>query len=317
MNLNRREFIKGISATTAVVAGSGAMAFAIPQNQNSKVQIAFFTKLLDKYENEFLAETLAMAGVDGFDVTVRPKGKIEPEKVKDDFPRFVETGKKYGLKTEMMVTGISTVNEPYTREVLETAAKLGVKHYRTQWLDIDFKKGVDQSLAEIKSKFEELTALNKSLGIQAGYQNHSGVRFGAAIWDLYGVIKDLPVQYFGSQYDIRHAMCEGSASWIIGLHRIKNNISSLAMKDFTWKVTGKKFEIVSVPMGEGLIDFDKYFKTLKELGIKAPVTLHVEYPLLTADEEKLPLLEQQKLLVPKIKHDVDFVRSNFQKYQLG
>jgi sugar phosphate isomerase/epimerase len=216
----------------------------------------------------------------------------------------------------MMVTGISSVNEPYTKEVLETAAKLGVKHYRTQWLDIDFKKGVDQTLAEIKSKFEDLTALNKSLGIQAGYQNHSGVRFGASIWDLYGVIKDLPVQYFGAQYDIRHAMCEGSASWIIGLHRIKNNISSLAMKDFTWKVSGKKYEIVSVPMGEGLIDFDKYFKTLKELGIKAPVTLHVEYALLTPDEEKLPLLEQQKLLVSKIKRDVDFVRSNFQKYQL-
>ena len=306
-----------MAASAAIVATNSAFAFNYAGSETSKAQIAFFTKLLDAYDNDFLAETLAMAGVDGFDVTVRPKGKIEPEKVKDDLPRFVETGRKYGLKTEMMVTGISSADEIYTKQTLETAAKLGIKHYRTQWLDIDFKKGVDKSLAEIKSKFEGLTQLNQSLGIQAGYQNHSGVRFGASIWDLYEVIKDFPVKYFGCQYDIRHAMCEASASWIIGLNRIKNNISSIAIKDFTWKVNGKKTEIVSVPLGEGLIDFDKYFGVLKDFGLKAPVTLHIEYPMLNADEAKLPLLEQQKILVPKIRHDVDFVKSYIQKYLLG
>lgn len=318
MELKRRDFIKGIAAASATVATTGAFALGnLASGDTQRVQISYFTKLLDGYETSFMAETLAMAGIDSLDVTVRPKGKIEPERVKDDFPKYVETARKAGLRTDMMVTAIESPDEPYTRQVLETAAKLGVKHYRMNWLKYDFNKGIEQSLAGIKSKLSALAQLNQSIGIQAGYQNHSGNSFGAPLWDVYQVIRDLPLQWIGSQYDIRHAVVEGAASWVIAIDLLKKNIASLAIKDFTWEVSGNKAKILNVPLGEGVVDFDKYFSILKELQIKAPVTLHVEYPVVNADEEKLPLLQQQKIMVPKIKHDVDFIRNNFQKYQLG
>ena len=59
-----------------------------------------------------------------------------------------------------------------------------------------------------------------------------------------------------------------------------------------------------------------YFKTIKELNIVAPVTLHVEYPLLNAEEEKQSLIEKQKIMVPKIRHDIDFLRSYLNKYEI-
>jgi len=76
MENSRRNFIKGMAASAVLVSATGPRAFGFTGAAAPKVQVAFFTKLLDKYENEFLAETLAMAGVDGFDVTVRPKGKM-------------------------------------------------------------------------------------------------------------------------------------------------------------------------------------------------------------------------------------------------
>lgn len=318
MELKRRDFIKGMAATTATVAAGSAFALNSMANSNAqRVQISYFTKLLDGYDTSFMTETLAMAGVDSLDVTVRPKGKIEPERVHDDFPKFVETARKAGLRTDMMVTAIESPDQPYTRQVLETAAKLGVKHYRMNWLKYDFNQGIEKSLTEFKGKLSALAQLNQSIGIQAGYQNHSGNSFGSPLWDVWQVIRDLPLEWIGSQYDIRHAVVEGAASWELALNLLKNNIASLAIKDFTWEVSGNKAKVVNVPLGDGIVDFDKYFSLLKKLQIKAPVTLHIEYPVVNAEEEKLPLLQQQKIMVPKIKHDVDFISNYFQKYQLG
>lgn len=317
MNMNRRNFIKGVSAATATIAGAGAFSATLAANGTvAKNQIAFFTKLMDGYETEFLCETLAMAGIDGLDVTVRPGGKIEPAKVKDDLPKLIETARKSALKTEMMVTAIAHPDEPFARDVLETAARYGVKHYRTAWFKYDLKKNVDDSIKEFKSQLEALAAFNKELGINAGYQNHSGVSFGSPVWDLWMALKDISPKYMGAQYDVRHAVVEGANSWIAGLNLLKNNITSVAIKDFRWEVAGKKASVVSVPLGDGLVDFDLYFLTLKELKISAPITLHVEYAMLNAEEEKLSLLAQQKVLVGKIKHEVDFMRTYLQKYGL-
>lgn len=317
MNINRRNFIKGVTAVTATIAGTGAFSTELTSvGATTKNQIAFFTKLMDGYETGFLCETLAMAGIDGLDVTVRPGGKIEPAKVKDDLPKLIETAKKSGLKTEMMVTGIARPDEPFARDILETAARVGVKHYRTAWFKYDLKKDVTESLKEFTGQLEALAAINKTLGISGGYQNHSGVSFGSPVWDLWMALKDLSPKYMGAQYDVRHAIVESANSWIAGLNLLKNNISSIAIKDFRWEVSGKKASVVSVPLGEGLVDFDLYFKTLKELRIVAPITLHVEYPMLNAAEEKLSLTDQQKILVPKIKHEVDFIRTYLQKYGL-
>lgn len=307
MSHNRRNFIKGLGAMTAAIPFTGAFASEIYQDQVKKCPVSFFTKGLDGFETDFMAETLAMAGIYGFDLTVRPGGKVEPERVEEDLPRVVETGKKFGLKTDFMVTSITSARDAFASKVLKTAARSGVKHYRLGWADYDLKKGIPASLSEIGKNLRDLAALNQECGIQGGYQNHSGIRFGSALWDLWQILKDLPPAWISSQFDIRHAVVEGADTWLLALHLLKNNIGSLAVKDFTWDLSGKKPKIVSVPLGKGIVDFDSYFKTLKELRINAPVTLHIEYPLLEKEEESLPLLQKQKIITAKIRQDAGFI----------
>jgi L-ribulose-5-phosphate 3-epimerase len=316
MLYNRRKFIKGITAAAATIPFTGALAGPDSPLQYNNFPISFFTKPLDSFELPFMAESLAMAGVDGFDLTVRPKGRIEPEKVADDLPLVIETGHKYGLKTEMMVTAITRVDEPFTKRVLETAAKMGVKYYRMGWYDYDFKKGIVESLADIKQQLVTLARFNKETGIRAGYQNHSGNRVGAPVWDMWELIKNIPSGQVSSQFDVCHAVTEGAFSWLIALHLLSKHIGSLAIKDFTWSISGGKAKVIFVPLGEGIVDFDLYFKTLKELNIAAPITHHVEYPLLSPEDESLSLVQKQRIIVAKIKKDVDFIRSHLVKYQL-
>ncbi len=316
MDCNRRKFIKNMTVIAGAISVSNVYGAVFSNRIEANFPIAFFTKPLDNFEIDFMSETLAESGIDGFDLAVRPRGRVEPEQIKEDLPKVIEAGKKYGLETKMMVTAIKSIYEPYTKNILETAANLGIEHYRLGYYDYNFKDGIESSLSSIRNEIENLTQLNKELGIQGGYQNHAGKRFGAPVWDVWNVIKDLSTNAMSSQFDIRHAVTEGSSSWILALHLMKKNIGSLAIKDFTWDVSTGKARVESVPLGDGIVDFELFFKTIKELNIVAPITLHIEYPLLSKEDENLPLLQKQKVIIAKIKKDVDFIRLNLRKYQI-
>lgn len=241
-----------------------------------------------------MIETLIQAGVDEMDLAVRPKGRVEPKSIAEDLPKVIELGRKNNLKTEMMVTSVAESVEVDTKRVLMTAAGLGIKHYRLGYYDYDFKKGISQSLNDIRKKLKLLAQLNLDTSIQGGYQNHSGTRVGAPMWDVWSLIQNLPFAAISSQFDIRHAVIEGSQSWILAINLLYKNIGSLAIKDFTWDVSGGKAKVVSVPLGEGIVDFNLFFHTLREPNIVAPITLHAEYPLLTKEEEAFSLLQKQR-----------------------
>lgn len=304
---SRRRFLTGMVGAGLAMPVISAFGTEWAVSRAEQLPIAFFTKPLDGYEASFMAETLAMAGITGFDLSVRPGGRVEPERIEDELPGIIETGKKYGLVTEMMVSSVKTANEA-SEKVLRISARHGIRHYRLGYYNYDFSAGIRESLDRLKSDLAPLAQLNGELGIQAGYQNHSGNRVGAPVWDVWELVSDFPVQQVSAQYDIRHAVTEGALSWPLGLRLLGKNIGSLAIKDFTWEVRNRKAQIVSVPLGEGIVDFTQFFSLLRELNIHVPITLHVEYPLLDKAEESLPLLQQQKIIVTKLRKDVDFVR---------
>jgi L-ribulose-5-phosphate 3-epimerase len=111
-------------------------------------------------------------------------------------------------------------------------------------------------------------------------------------------------------------MVEGASTWILGMRLIAGHIRTLAIKDFTWNKVNGKPQAETVPLGEGMVDWDLFFKTVKELNIVAPLTLHIEYPLLEKGEEKLSLIQQQEIIVRKLKKDIDYLNTYLKKYQL-
>ena len=317
MTNQRRKFIKQTAFAAAAVPFSNVLAASQKAPKSKPYPINFFTKPLDKYGPDFFMDTLKMAGIDGLDLTVRPKGCVLPERVENDLPKIIEMAKQKGLTVEMMVSNITKADDPLAEKVLSAAAKNGVSHYRLGYYKYDKALGVRPSVERIKSEMQALAELNKSVGIQGGYQNHAGNWFGAAMWDLAEVLQDIPKAHMSSQFDIRHAVCEGNRSWVTAMQLLAEKIGSLAIKDFTWDVSGGQSKVEKLPLDEGIVDFDVFFKNLKTFGVVAPITLHVEHALLNTEEESLPLLEQQKILVSKLKADVDFIRQKLAEHQLN
>ena len=281
-----------------------------------KYPINFFTKPLDKYGNDFMIDTLKMGGVDGLDLTVRPKGFILPEKVAEDLPVVAEMAKNNGLFLEMMVSNITSDETPYAKNVLKIAAQQGIKHYRMGYFRYNDDEKAKETIAHAQTQIQSLIDINAQYGIQGGYQNHTGNYFGAPLWDLIGVLEKVASPWISSQFDIYHAYSEGYRSWEVGMEIMASKIGSLAIKDFTWEINNGQAKIKKVPLGQGVVDLDGFFKNIKNMNITAPITLHIEYPLLEKYEENLSLIKKQKIIVGKIQNDVQFITSKLHQYQL-
>ena len=300
----------------AAIPFTSTLGSFAPGVTESNFPVRLFSKPIDSYDFGFMCECTTKSGIRGFDLTVRQGGKVEPATIETALPKLVEDAKKYNLVIDMMTSGIVTTDDPYTDLVLKTASGLGVKHYRLGYLEYNNKIGVWESLQKYKTSLRGVVDLNRKYKIHGGYQNHAGVRVGGPVWDLYELLRVFPSEYAGCQYDVRHAMVEGANTWIVGMRLIASHIKTLAIKDFTWKKVNGKPQPVTVPLGEGLVNWDLFFKTVKELNINGPITLHVEYPLLEKGEENTTLTQQQDIIVSKLKKDMDYLNSYLNKYQL-
>ncbi len=306
--VSRRQFL----GTAALAGASIPLASFTPWQQKlsgtaaDKLSVHIFSKHLQFLDYSDMAKAAADIGFDGVDLTVRPKGHVLPERVKEDLPKTVEAIKKNGLQPMMMTTNVIDADDPVSQEVLNTASRLGFQHYRTNWLKYPDDQPIPESLAQYKNQFQKLARLNKQLGLKGGYQNHSGLYLGAAIWDLWELLKDADTDGLGSQFDIRHAVVEGGNCWPQNLRLIQPYIKSIALKDFRWEKVEGTWKVVNVPMGEGMVDFKKYFGLLKEYNINVPVSLHLEYPIGGAEHGATDQVDQ-KVAFSAMKKDLQMV----------
>ncbi|MHB1081662.1 MAG: sugar phosphate isomerase/epimerase family protein [Prosthecobacter sp.] len=263
----RRTFLRNLSS----LAFTAPLMAETPKTKNT---VCFFTKHLQGLSFDDIASLGAEAGFNGVEAPIRPKGHIEPEKVADELPKFIDALKKQGMEMTIMTSGINEVSkEQHTEEVLRTAAKLGVKRFRMNYYKYDLKQPIWEQLQAVRPKIKDLVALCKEIGIQPMFQNHSGKDyFGAPVWDIFSIMREYPAVDFSFAYDILHSTCEGGLSWPLEFNLVKDHIGAAYFKDFKWD--GRK--LVTVPLGEGQVD-PAYGKMLMKTGYSGPISLHLEY----------------------------------------
>ena len=262
-------------ASAAPAPTSGTPARPKERLPLDKQPIAIFSKHLQWLDYDDAAKAAAEAGFDALDIPVRPGGHVLPERAEEDLPRAVDAARRAGLSVPMITTAITSADDPHAESVLRTAAGLGIRDYRMGY--VSFDGGVRPTLDATVPRWRDLAVLNESLGIRAGYQNHSGARLGASIWDLLSVLEEVDSPWIGCQYDIRHAVVEGAFSWIRDLEVIAPFIHTLVAKDFVWAQTDDGWHVENVPLGDGMVPLAEWVSELRRLGVNAPLSMHFEY----------------------------------------
>jgi sugar phosphate isomerase/epimerase len=233
--------------------------------------------------------------------------------VETDLPKAIEAIKKGGSNCEMITTNVESVANDLDVLVLETAAKCGVKYYRSNWFKYPENQSMPKSLEMYQKQIKKLSKLNQKLDIIGCYQNHAGNKVGASFWEIHTILEKANPDYFGTQYDIRHAMAEGTYSWKNGFELLLPHLKTIVLKDFKWEIINGKWKIVNVPIGEGMVDFDAYFKLLKKHNLNPPVSLHLEYDLGGAQKGKRVLTVDESVVYDAMRKDLEAVQMLWEK----
>ena len=275
-----------------------------PMKKIEPLKVSVFSKNLHWLNWSDMAVAVKEMGFDGIDLTVRPEGHVVPERVAEDLPKAVAAIRKQGLNVYMITTAITKAADPNTAPVLKAAGELGIKNYRLGWFSYDKKRSIPDNFLNFKKELQDLAQLNKKYKIHGDYQNHAGAYFGAAVLDLWTVLKDLDPQFIGSQYDIRHATVEGSHSWPVGFGLLKDYITTINLKDFQWAKKDGKWQEENMPLGTGMVDFNAYFKALNQSQFNGPVSLHYEYELGGAENGARTLTIPKEEVLQAMKRDL-------------
>jgi sugar phosphate isomerase/epimerase len=275
---SRRGFLARMAAAGPAMMLLGAGPGLAQSEAPRKYKIGGFTKPFQDIGFEQTADLVAQVGWEGIECPVRKGGQVLPEKVGEDLPRLAEALKKRNLEIFTIATDIRNASDPLTEKVLRAAAGVGVKIYRLASLHYDLRRPLPPQMEKFKAELKELQALNRELGMCAAYENHSGTDlFGAAIWDVYEVIKGWDAKEFGFCYDTGHAIIEGGLDWRVQFELIKSRISALYVKDFVWQKKGGRWSQEWCPFGQGMVE-RPFFEEIRKSSFSGPVIQHLEYP---------------------------------------
>lgn len=305
--MERRKFIKQTSAAAALTTllPAGALARQESPEGETKKHICIFSKHLQWLGYRDMAKLASEIGFTGIDLTVRDGGHVLPERVKQDLPIAVEQIRGEGLEVPMITTGITDATDQLSRDILETAGKLGIGIYRPGWFKYPKGVPVSSALTQASRQMAQLQSINRANNIAVSYQNHAGLYVGSSGWDLLKMIDGLDPLWTGVQFDIRHAMVEGPNTWPVFLELLSPYINSLDIKDYTWKNDGE-VKVHNVPLGEGMVPFEAYLEALKGFGISAPVSIHYEYPLGGANRGASSLSISREQFFATVKADLSY-----------
>jgi L-ribulose-5-phosphate 3-epimerase len=295
MGPTRRHVIAGFAATALSGAASQALAQFRPGNgprQRATPAVCLYSPVLIKIPYEELGRFLRGMGVDGCDLSVMRGGHINPDQSSVDMMRGVESITGVGLDVPVITTSYTSLADPTIRNVMAICGEMGVPVMRTGiW---KYGAGdVEMRLAEVQRDLIGLMSLARAVNMALAIPNLAGENFGAAIWDTSLVIRGMDPRTVGFGFDPAQAAMEGAGDIAQRLALPKARMVSV--RDFTWnKEADGRMKPVPCPLGEGVVDWPKFFGSLGKLKFNGPVSIHIDY--------------QPKDELAAIKHDVDFVR---------
>ena len=264
--MRRRDFLAVATAAPAVAA------------PNPSSRICLFTDHLGGFAYEDVGRMLKDLGVSGPDLTVRRGGLVPPDRVAAELPKAHATFAKHGLSIPMITTEITSVSDPNALAVLETAAKLKISHYKLGYSRYGDLNRWRETIAETRTKLQQLAKVNRRLGLHGGMHNHAGDSVGCCVWDNIEILEGVDEAAFGFYFDPAQATIEGGKlGWNLSFRRVLPRLVMVAIKDFVWEKSDKGWRTRWVPLGEGMVNWDTAIPILKAAPFSGPISLHIEY----------------------------------------
>ncbi|MAG92143.1 MAG: hypothetical protein CMJ48_00110 [Planctomycetaceae bacterium] len=288
-DLTRRGFISR-STTASLALGAGfslatSVGAADKKSESAKANptICAFTKSFQDRPIPEVCRMFKQIGLDGLDLTVRPKGHIEPENVKAELPKAAAAAKQAGVEIVQLTTGIVEADRN-AENMLAVCREIGVKKIKLGYFRYKEFGSLANQLDETRRTIATIAKLAGKYGVLPCLHVHSGTFLPSHGTQAYQLVKDFSPTEVGAYVDMLHMVLEGGRDgWRQGLDLLGPWISLCAVKNFIFEQGERdrhgqlRWHSRLVPVSEGVSPIPDFVAALKKLDYKGPYSLHSEY----------------------------------------
>jgi sugar phosphate isomerase/epimerase len=223
-------------------------------------------------------------GFEGLDLTLRPGGYVEPDRLRNELPCAIATLRDCGLVVPLLTTSITSTSDPAAAPTFEVAASLGVREIKLGYWNYKTFGTYRATLEQIARDLDGIEKLAEKSGVRANLHIHSGDHMTAQAPVVWQLIKDRNPRAIGAYADPGHMAIEGGRDgWRQGLDLLGDRIALVAIKDLRWEqvddpMLGKPRWISRiVPLRQGIVRWPQVFACLRKVGFDGWVSMHSEY----------------------------------------
>jgi L-ribulose-5-phosphate 3-epimerase len=299
--MNRRDAISALGAA----ALSARAAFAqqpetppasTPQRVTPEVEAArakagtrpllcVYSGCLAKIPYAQLPEIVGSMGYDGIDLTVMPGGHVDPSRYMVDLDRAFQTFQDAGLELPMVTTSFTSPSQAYAYAILYVSAELGARFCRLGVWPPPLPPEASGQLTNIRAAMmrndlAQFAATGARCKITPLLANHAGSYPGRNIPEVEAMLTGIDPKAFGYCFDPVQAVMEGRSAnaWEAALQAALPRLGAVALSDVALDPDpdgAAKPRLCA--LGEGVIDWKKFFAALAAARFHGPVSMHMDY----------------------------------------
>jgi sugar phosphate isomerase/epimerase len=248
----------------------------------ARPQVCVYSGCLAKIPYSQLSFIVREMGYDGIDLTVMKGGHVDPSLYMVDLDRAFQTFQDAGMDVPMVTTGFTSPSQPYAYAIFYVSAQLGARFCRLgAWPPAAASDPTGQNAAIRAVMLRNDLAQFATTGIRCNIlpllANHAGSYPGRSIPEVNAMLTSVDRAAFGYCFDPAQAVIESRSvsAWETALQAALPRLAAIALSDVTLSEADPNPRLC--PMGEGVIDWKKFFAILAAAHFHGPVSMHMDY----------------------------------------
>jgi L-ribulose-5-phosphate 3-epimerase len=277
MSITRRQWIAGLAAGAGIASaqergGRGPGVRLSPP-------ICAHSEQFPKIGYDELGGILHTIGFEGCVISVTPGGHVTPEHADLDLMRFIEATTGAGVDVPALATTFTNPMHPTVRLIFAVGGQMGIPIFRPGEWRYGNAADVEARTAEVQRDVMGFASFASQTQMTVALHNGAGDAFGASIWDIQMMARGVNQRYLGYDFDIGYATAHGGREGAdVALRMALPRLKMATARDCIWSKTADgAWKVTECPLGEGMVDWPRFFATLARAHFTGPILLAVNY----------------------------------------
>lgn len=275
MAFTRRQFVAAAALTAAARAQDRT---ASGPKRRTNPSLCLFSEQFKQVGYDELGGMLRTFGFDGCVISIGPGTRVVPETADLHLMRFIEAVTGVGLDVPAIATPLTSPNSQAVRLAFAVGREMGVPILRPGPWRYGAAPNLDGRFTEIQRDVLGFASLGSQTAMAIALHNGAGDMFGAGIWDIQAAIRNIDPRFAGYDFDIAYATTAGGADGAaVALRLALPRLKMVTARDCYWAKEAGAWKLKQCPLGEGMVDWPRFFGALAGVRFAGPIALFVEY----------------------------------------